>query len=415
MSNLFTTKVNCHLIDLYFKFSNNLGGRGMRKMLKKPFLFIAVLLLVALAACNGKSSETSSENSSNGQADGAVSAKIGVISYLSGPGAAYGEAITSGFKLAQKEINEKGEVNIELVTEDSAGKQEQALSAAQKLMSNDDIVALLGPTLSTEMNVVGPEADLNGIPIIGTSTTAAGIPQIGDYVFRNSLPESLAIPASIQKAVDKYGAKKVAILYGNDDVFTQSGFDTMKAEAEKMGLEVVTIETFQKGQSDYNAQLTKIKGLNPDLILCSALYNEGAVIMDQARKMGIDVPFVGGNGFNSPQIIEIAGAASDGLIVATPWFGEKDDPKVQEFVQKFEAEYGKKPDQFAAQAYDALYIMAEALKNAGEADRDALRDALAEIKDLPGVLGNFSFDKDGDVVMEPIVLIIKDGKFELFE
>ncbi|HYK73211.1 MAG TPA: ABC transporter substrate-binding protein [Pseudoneobacillus sp.] len=389
----------------------------MRKFLTKPFLFIFVMSLVLLSACSGNSSKTSVDNSSDndGQASDAVSAKIGVISYLSGPGAAYGEAITNGFKLAQKEINEKGEVNIELVIEDSAGKQEQALSAAQKLMSSDDIVALLGPTLSTEMNVVGPEADMNGIPIMGTSTTAQGIPQIGEYVFRNSLPESLAIPAAIQKAVDKYGAKKVAILYGNDDVFTKSGFDTMNEEAEKMGLDILTIETFQKGQADYNAQLTKIKGLNPDLILCSALYNEGAVIMDQARKMGIDVPFVGGNGFNSPQVIEIAGDASEGLIVATPWFGDKEDPKVQEFVQKYETEYGKKPDQFAAQAYDALYIMAEGLKNAGEADRDKLRDALAEIKDLPGVLGSFSFDKDGDVVMDPTVLIIKDGKFQLFE
>ena len=386
----------------------------MRKLLKKSFLLISVLLLVALAACSSKSTETSGKDDS-GQAKKGVKAKIGVISYLSGPGAAYGEAITNGFKLAQKEINGKGQVNIELVTEDSAGKQEQALTAAQKLMSDDDIVALLGPTLSTEMNVVGPEADLNGIPIMGTSTTAVGIPQIGDYVFRNSLPESLAIPASIKKAVDKFDVKKVAILYGNDDVFTKSGFDTMKKQAEKMGLEVLTIETFQKGQSDYNAQLTKIKGLNPDLILCSALYNEGAVIMDQARKMGIEVPFVGGNGFNSPQVIEIAGKASDGLIVATPWFAEKDDPKVQDFVKKYEAAYSKKPDQFAAQAYDALYIMAEALKNVGEADRDKLRDALAKIKNLDGVLGKFSFDKDGDVVMDPTVLIIKDGKFQPFE
>jgi branched-chain amino acid transport system substrate-binding protein len=400
-----------------FKIFKKIGGSAMRKIVNKTFLFISVLLIVALTACSGSSTETSGKDDSKdgGQAGKSVKAKIGVISYLSGPGAAYGEAITSGFKLAQKEINAKGDVEIELVIEDSAGKQEQALSAAQKLMSDDDIVALLGPTLSTEMNVVGPEADLNGIPIMGTSTTAVGIPQIGDYVFRNSLPESLAIPASIKKAVDKFGAKKVAIMYGNDDVFTKSGFDTMKKEAEKMGLEVLTIETFQKGQSDYNAQLTKIKGLNPDLILCSALYNEGAVIMDQARKMGIDVPFVGGNGFNSPQVIEIAGKASEGLIVATPWFGEKEDPKVKDFVQKFEAEYGKKPDQFAAQAYDALYIYAEALKNSGEADRDALRDALAEIKDLEGVLGKFSFDKDGDIVMDPTVLIIKEGKFQIFE
>ncbi|MFC6038692.1 ABC transporter substrate-binding protein [Paenisporosarcina macmurdoensis] len=384
----------------------------MRKIAKKSYLLISVFMLILLAACSG--ADTTGDGDSK-NADGTVTAKIGVISYLSGPGAAYGEAITNGFNLALDEINEKGDVKIELVIEDSAGKQEQALTVAQKLMSDDDIVALLGPTLSTEMNVVAPEADLNGIPIMGTSTTAAGIPQIGEYVFRNSLPESLAIPAALEKAVAAEDAKTVAILYGNDDLFTKSGFDTMKEEAENMGLDILTIETFQKGQSDYNAQLTKIKDLNPDLILASALYNEGAVIMDQARKMGIDVPFVGGNGFNSPQVIEIAGDAAEGLIVATPWFGDKDEPKVQEFVKKYEEEYGAKPDQFAAQAYDALYIMAEGLKNAGEADRDALRDALAEIKDLDGVLGKFSFDKDGDVVMEPTVLVIKEGKFQLFE
>lgn len=391
-----------------------LGGREMRAIKKMSYLLISVLMLTLLAAC-GEGDTKSTDGEGSGGAGETVSAKIGVISYLTGPGAAYGEAITNGFNLALEEVNAKGDVKIELVVEDSAGKQDQALTVAQKLMSSDDIVGLLGPTLSTEMNVVAPEADLNGIPIMGTSTTASGIPQIGEYVFRNSIPESLAIPAALEKAVDKYGAKRVAILYGNDDLFTKSGFDTMKEVAEEMGLEIVTIETFQKGQSDYNAQLTKIKDLKPDLILASALYNEGAVIMDQARKMGIEVPFVGGNGFNSPEVIDIAGKASEGLIVATPWFGEKPDQKVQDFVKKYEEKYGKKPDQFAAQAYDALYIMAEGLKNAGEADRDALRDALAEIKDLDGILGKFSFDKDGDVLMEPTVLIIKDGKFQLFE
>lgn len=307
------------------------------------------------------------------------------------------------------------EVKIDLVIEDSAGKQEQALSAAQKLINSDNVTALLGPTLSTEMNVVGPEADLAGVPTMGTSVTAQGIPEIGYYIFRDSIPESLAIPAAMKKAVDKYGIKKVAIMYGNDDVFTQSGFDTMKATAEEMGLEILTIETFQKGQSDYNAQLTKIKNLKPELIICSALYNEGAVIMDQARKMGLDIPFVGGNGFNSPEVIKIAGDAANGLIVATPWFGGKDDPKVQDFVKKYKEAYGKDPDQFAAQAYDGLYLLAEAIKNAGEADRDMVRDALAEIKDFPGVLGNMSFDEVGDIVMEPTVLVIDQGQFKLFE
>ena len=206
----------------------------MRKSFKRVYLLVSVFMVVMLAACSdGDTNATGEDNPDS--TGGPISAKIGVISYMTGPGAAYGEAITNGFNLALDEINEKGEVKIELVIEDSAGKQDQALTVAQKLMSSDDIVALIGPTLSTEMNVVGPEADINGIPIMGTSTTAAGIPQIGEYVFRNSIPESLAIPAALEKAVNKYGAKKVAILYGNDDLFTQSGFDTMKAEAERYG------------------------------------------------------------------------------------------------------------------------------------------------------------------------------------
>ena len=343
-----------------------------------------------------------------------VKAKIGVISIITGAGASYGEAITNGFKLARDEVNAKGDVDIDLKIEDSSGKAEQALSAAQKLINSERVVAILGPTLSTEMKVVAPEANASGVPIMGTSTTAKGITQIGKFVFRNSLPESQAIPASIGKAVRKYGIRKVALLYGNDDVFTKSGFDTMKDVAEKLKLNIVTIEEFQKGQADFKAQLTKISSLKPDAVFCSALYEEGAVILSQARKMGLNVPFVGGNGFNSPKVIDIAKGAAEGLIVATPWFAEKNDPKVKAFVAKYEKAYGKKPDQFAAQAYDAFHIMANALKAAGSADRSKLRDALAATRNFQGVLGTFSFDAERDVVMEPNVLIVKGGKFAIF-
>jgi len=343
-----------------------------------------------------------------------IKAKIGVISIITGAGAAYGEAITNGFKLARDEVNAKGEVDIDLKIEDSTGKAEQALSAAQKLINSEKVVAILGPTLSTEMKVVGPEANASGVPIMGTSNTAAGITQIGKFVFRNSMPESQAIPASIGAAVKKYHIKKVALLYGNEDVFTKSGFDTMKAVTEKMKLKILTVEEFQKGQADYKAQLTKIASLKPDAVFCSALYNEGGVILAQARKMGLKVPFVGGNGFNSPKVIEIAKGAAEGLIVATPWFGDKNDPKVKAFVAKYQKAYGKKPDQFAAQAYDAYYIMTNALKAAGTADRAKLRDSLATTKNFQGVLGKFSFDAERDVVMQPNVLIVKGGKFAIF-
>jgi branched-chain amino acid transport system substrate-binding protein len=343
-----------------------------------------------------------------------VKAKIGVISIITGQGAAYGEAITNGIKLARDEVNAKGEVLIDLKIEDSSGKQEQALAAAQKLINSEKVVAIIGPTLSNEMFAAGPEANASGVPIMGTSTTAKGIPQIGKFVFRNSMPESQAIPASAGMAVKKYNIKKVALLYGNDDAFTKSGFDTMKETAEKLKLEIVTIQEFQKGQADYKAQLTKIASLKPDAVFCSALYNEGGVILAQARKMGLKVPFVGGNGFNSPKVIEIAKEAAEGLIVATPWFGERNDPQVKAFVAKYEKAYGKKPDQFAAQAYDAFYIMTNALKAAGTADRAKLRDSLAATKNFQGVVGNFSFDAERDVVMTPSVLIVKGGKFAIF-
>ncbi len=344
-----------------------------------------------------------------------IKAKIGVISILTGQGAAYGEAITNGIKLARDEVNAKGEVLIDLSVEDSSGKQEQALAAAQKLINSEKVVAIIGPTLSNEMFAAGPEADASGVPIMGTSTTAKGVTQIGKFVFRNSMPESQAIPASVGQAVKKYNLRKVALLYGNDDAFTKSGFDTMKEVAEKLKLSIVTIQEFQKGQADYKAQLTKIASMKPDAVLCSALYNEGGVILAQARKMGLKVPFVGGNGFNSPKVIEIAKEAAEGLIVATPWFGEKNDPKVKAFSAKYEKAYGKKPDQFAAQAYDAYYIMTNALKAAGTPDRAKLRDALAATKNFQGVVGNFSFDAERDVVMTPSVLIVKGGKFAIFD
>ena len=343
-----------------------------------------------------------------------IRAKIGVISIITGQGAAYGEAITNGIKLARDEVNAKGEVLVDLKIEDSSGKQEQALAAAQKLINSEQVVAIIGPTLSNEMMVAGPEANASGVPIMGTSTTAKGITQIGKYVFRNALPESQAIPASIGKAVKKHNIRKVALLYGNDDVFTKSGFDTMKEVSGKLKLNILTIETCKKGQADYKAQLTKIASLKPDAVFCSALYNEGGVILAQARKMGLKVPFVGGNGFNSAKVIEIAKDAAEGLTVATPWFGESNDPKVKAFVAKYEKAYGKKPDQFAAQAYDAFYIMTNALKAAGTADRTKLRDALAATRNFQGVVGKFSFDAERDVVMAPNVLIVKGGKFTIF-
>lgn len=190
----------------------------------------------------------------------------------------------------------------------------------------------------------------------------------------------------------------------------------MKATAEKMGLTNLGEETFSNGDVDFAAQLTKIKAANPDALFVSALYKEGSLVVKKAREIGLNVPIIGGNGFNNPQVLEIAGHAAEGLIVATPFSPDKKDENVQNFVKKYEEKYGKKPDQFAAQAYDGMYIMAQSLLKTNKGgDRNALRDELAQLKDFNGVSGKLSFDEKRNPIGVPVVVTVKAGKFVTFE
>lgn len=375
-------------------------------------LATATLSMGLLAGCGGGGSNASQ---GGGQASGEQVAKIGIVSFLTGSGSAYGEAITNGLKLAQEELNEanKGTLKVDLVIEDSAGKKDQAISATNKLINNDNVVGIIGPTLSGEMFAAAPIANQNGVPIMGTSTTAEGITDIGEYVFRNALPESIAIPEAIKKVVEKEKIKKVALMYSSNNDFCVSGYKTMEKTAKELGLEIVDTKTFADGDTDYSAQLTAIASKKPDAVLVSSLYKEGGLILSKAREMGIKAPFIGGNGFNSPQLIKQAGAAADNSYVGSPWYPGGSD-KANAFVQKYEQKYGKKPDQFAAQAYDALYIMTTSLKNSGKADdREALKEALKGLKNFEGVTGKFEFNEKRDPVMEVKILHVENGEFKL--
>ena len=175
---------------------------------------------------------------------------------------------------------------------------------------------------------------------------------------------------------------------------------------------MLDVETFSDKNTDFSAQLTKIATMNPDAIMVAGLYQEAALILKKAREIGINVPVVGNNGFNSPQLIKSAGAAADGAVVASPWFPGKDDPKVKNFIAAYKAKYNKEPDQFAAQAYDALQIMAIAIEKSGSTtDRNKLRDQLTAVKDYDGVTGKFAFDAKRNPAMDVNVLVVKDGKF----
>ena len=227
--------------------------------------------------------------------------KLGVAEALTGNAAQYGVPIRKGFELAVSEINGSGGINgskIELVVEDEQGKKEEAINVFKKLIFQDKVLMLFGPTLSNSAQASDPVAQAAKVVVFGTSNTADGITSIGNYVFRNSVTEADIVPVTLKVAAQKTGLKKVAVLYGNDDIFTKSGYDNFRKALETLKIPVTTTETFAKGDVDFKPQLTKIKASNADAIVLSALVAEGAPAMVQARQLGIAQPFIGGNGMN---------------------------------------------------------------------------------------------------------------------
>jgi len=349
-----------------------------------------------------------------GGAAGKKPIKIGAVFILTGGNSGYGIAQRAGVELALAEMNKSGGIQgapLDVIFEDSQGKKDDAINAVRKLIDKDEVVAILGPTLSGEMFGAGPIAEQSGVPILGVSTTAKGITDIGTHVFRNSLPEAGVLPYTVKRAVQTFGLKKVGIMWAANDDFSKSGYDTFKDELAKNQVQVIAEASFSTKDTEFGPQITKIMTANPDAIVISSLYQEAALVMVQARKAGYKGSFIGGNGFNSPALIDVAKDAAEGAIVGSPWYGGRSAPQVTKFVTDYTAKVGKPPDQFAAQAYDGMMLIAEALKKAGSTNREKIRDALASIKGYEGVTGTFSFDANRNPDMQPYVLQIKDGKY----
>jgi branched-chain amino acid transport system substrate-binding protein len=368
-----------------------------------------------------------------GLASTAVAAdiKIGMAEALSGPAARYGIAIKNGFTLAADEINAKGGINgkkIALVVEDEQGKKEEAINVFKKLIFQDKVLMVFGPTLSNSAFAAHPVANAAKTVAFGTSNTAEGVTNIGPFVFRNSVMEADVLPVATRAGVKHFNAKKVAVIYGNDDAFTKNGYEVFKTTLEQQKIPVTATETYAKGDVDFKAQLTKIKASNPDAIVCSCLAEEAANIILQTRSLGMKQPFIGGNGLNSPKVFEIAKEGADNTIIGGPWSPENPLAANQAFIKAYRAKFNADPDQFAAQSYDAMYIAAEALKKAKltgdlNKDREAVRVALPAVK-WEGATGKFAFraaqPKDGkpagyDAQQEAIVNIAKGGKFVMLK
>lgn len=350
--------------------------------------------------------------------------KLGVVFSLNGSAAQYGETQQRGALLAVEEVNESGylgESTLVALVEDGGSDRDASINAMTKLVQQDQVVAVIGPTLSSQAFGADPIAAGAGIPVLGVSNTAAGITSmtqdetVDQFIFRNSLPEGDVIPNTVATAVEVLGIEQVAILYGDDDDFTFSAYEVFADSLATNGVEVLAEETFSRGTLDFDVQLTNILATEPDALVVSALIAEAVPIVTQARQKGYEGPIIGGNGFNTPALIADAGEAAEGVIVGAAWNIINPAPLNLTFIDAYSELYSGPPDQFATQAYTGAWLMATAIRCADSADPAAIRDALAEIAEFDSPLGSFAFDEDRNPVHPPVVQIVDGGAFAVFD
>jgi branched-chain amino acid transport system substrate-binding protein len=351
------------------------------------------------------------------RAQAQATAKLGAALSLTGAGAVYGATQKNAIQLAVEEVNARHPipgVKLAVVIEDDASTKEQGINVFQRFINREKVSAIIGPTLSTTATAADPLAQAARVPVVAVSNTSPrGITDIGDFIWRVSLTEQQVIPGALKRARDRLGFKTAAVLFGNDDVFTKAGYDVMKSALDEQGVKILGTQTFAKPDRDFNAQLTALKNLSPDIILVSALADNAAAIVAQARQLGWTGPIMGGNGFNSPAFIKNAGPAAEGVLVGTSWNAASPDPANLAFIQAMKAR-GAAPDQFSAQAYTGVLVLAEAIRQAGNrTGRDDIKAGLAKVKDLETPLGRFSFKPNRDAQHEPALQVVKGGKFEI--
>ena len=331
-----------------------------------------------------------------------------------GPGALVME---NGFNMAVEEINNSqlSDVRLKLIIEDDQSTVDGAVAAFNKLIHGDKVPVILGVWTSHVARSVFPIAQENGVVAFSPVVVASGLTEIGDFIFRASHSTKSLIPDGVKVTQEKLGYQQVATIADSVDLFSRDSDEVFKKTFTDSGIEVVASETFETGDTDFSAQLTRIKESNPDAIFVSAQQIEVIKILTQGRQLGIpsEIPFI--SLVLSVDEIQKAGDAAEGAITFTDWVSTADTPGSQAFVQNYTAKYGMGPSVYAAQPYAAVYVLAKAISDAQSTDSTAIRDALAKVTDFDTILGKFSFNAVGDAVYDPVVLIVKDGELQVFE
>ncbi|NMB41054.1 MAG: ABC transporter substrate-binding protein [Firmicutes bacterium] len=386
-------------------------------MNKSYFNVLAVLLLsfvlvFAAAGCTQPGTAPEQEDGANGESAGSVVVKLGTVGPLTGGAATYGTSVRNGVKIAVDEFNDNEEapgIFLELVSEDSEGDWSKAANAFSKLIDQDKVDVIVGAVLSSETEAGGPIVKSAKVPTISPSSTSTGLTLDNPYLFRNCLSDEVQASQLAEYAVEELGLGKFAILYTNNDygVALKNAFEET---ANSLG-EVLAVEAFMDNDENFKPQLTSIQQKDPEAIFVAGYYTEAAKIAQQAVEQGLEVQFLGADGFYSPVLVEIGGDTVEGAIFTAGFHSGDESPTVQNFVNTYEELFGEEPDMFAAQAYDAARIVIEAIKSKGTTS-EQIREGLAETKDFPGITGNTSIDEEGDTIKDVLILKVTDGVFE---
>ena len=377
----------------------------MKKRLLKGVLAVSILAMGLVGCGSGQSSE-----------NGGDEIVIGAIGPLSGAAATYGQSVKNGAQIFLDKVNANGGINgkqVVLKFEDDEADPTKAINAYDKLINQDGVKLLLGAVTSGSANAVGPNATADGIPMITPSGTETNLTTTGgEYVFRTCYIDSTQGKVIAKYATENLKAKTIAILYNKDSDYSIGVAEAAKEQFEANGGKVVEYLSYNDGDKDFSAQLTNIKSSNPDVLVLPDYYSVVPVIADQARKIGITSQLMGGDGWDSPELVKIGGDAVEGALFVNHYSPDDSDPEVQEFVNSYKEKFGQTPDAFAALSYSTLQLFEEAITNAGSTDGEVVRDAIKNIN-VDTISGNIKFDENRNPQKSVSIIKIVNGEAKL--
>jgi branched-chain amino acid transport system substrate-binding protein len=338
---------------------------------------------------------------------------IGEYSSLTGTTATFGLSTHHGLLLAVEDVNNAGGVlgkPIHLVTEDDQSKPEEAATAVTKLITRDKVKAIIGEVASSRSLAAAPICQANGIPMISNASTNPEVTRKGDYIFRVCYIDPFQGEVMAKFAYNSLGLRKVAMLKDIKNDYSVGLAQFFDEAFRRMGGEIVAIQAYSEGDADFKAQLTSLKNANPEAIIAPGYYTEGALIVKQARELNMNIPFIGGDGWDSIKLLEIGGTAMNNTYFTTAYTADSPDSLVQKFVKRYQERYNETPDAMAALGYDAGLIMFDAINRAKSTDGAKIRDMLADTKDFRGVTGSITIDNERNARKPAVVIAPLDGK-----